>query len=244
MAEIDRRPAFYAARPGRWRDWWTVLHPPYTLWHLSYVVLGASLAPSVELDRLVATVMAFFLAVGIAAHALDELQGRPLGTGISARSLVAASVSSLAGAVTIGIVGTGRVGGALVPFIVIGPVLVLGYNLELARGRLHTDAVFALAWGTFPLLTGYVAQAERLDWAALLGGAAAYGFSRAQRSLSSPARLLRRRVLDVGGVLALADGATCPLDRERLLAPLERTLRALSWSLVALALALATARLG
>ncbi len=27
-------PAFYAAGTGGWRDWWTLLHPPYTAWHL------------------------------------------------------------------------------------------------------------------------------------------------------------------------------------------------------------------
>jgi hypothetical protein len=69
------RPAFYALAPGGWRDYVTLLHPPYTLWHLSYVAIGAALAPHVEVERLVATLVAFFLAVGIGAHALDELNG-------------------------------------------------------------------------------------------------------------------------------------------------------------------------
>ena len=37
------RPAFYALAPGGWRDYVTLLHPPYTLWHLSYVAIGAAL---------------------------------------------------------------------------------------------------------------------------------------------------------------------------------------------------------
>src|ERR1019366_1552641 len=83
------RPAYYAARPGGWRDWWTLLHPPYTAWHLAYVVIGACLAPRVSLSALVATLIAFFLAVGLAAHALDELNGRPLQTRISSPALIA-----------------------------------------------------------------------------------------------------------------------------------------------------------
>ena len=67
-------------RPGGWRDLVTLLHPPYTAWHLSYVALGAAAAPVVHVDRLLAALGAFFLAVGIGAHALDELNGRPLGT--------------------------------------------------------------------------------------------------------------------------------------------------------------------
>ena len=51
------RPAFYALAPGGWRDWWTLLHPPYTAWHLSYVVIGASLAPDVNLRWLGETVL-------------------------------------------------------------------------------------------------------------------------------------------------------------------------------------------
>src|SRR5438477_8459925 len=79
----ERRPAFYALRSGGWRDYWTLLHPPYTAWHLSYVAIGASVAPRFDGGRLGATVLAFFLGVGLTAHALDELRGRPLRTGIS-----------------------------------------------------------------------------------------------------------------------------------------------------------------
>ena len=63
-----------------------LLHPPYTLWHLSYVAIGATLAPRFDGGRLVATLLAFFLAVGVCAHALDELHGRPLRTTIPAGS--------------------------------------------------------------------------------------------------------------------------------------------------------------
>jgi hypothetical protein len=243
VAEPERRPAFYAARPGGWRDWWTLLHPPYTAWHLSYVVLGACLAPDTDATRLAATVLAFFFAVGIAAHALDELHGHPLRTRISDRTLWLAAGTSLAGAVALGIAGVPRVGLGLVAFIVAGPILVAGYNLELLGGRLHTDAGFAFSWGAFPALTGYYAQVERLDLVAVAAAAATFGLAYAQRSLSTPARLLRRRVIAVDGALTLEDGTLRPVDREFLLRPLERALRALSWSMVALAVAAAIARL-
>jgi hypothetical protein len=244
VAERERRPAFYAARPGGWRDWWTVLHPPYTAWHLSYVAIGACVAPHTDAVRLVATVLAFFFAVGVAAHALDELNGHPLRTRLSDRALWVAAAASLTAAVALGIAGIPRVGLALVPFIVVGPILVAGYNLELLGGRLHTDAGFAFSWGAFPALTGYFAQAERLDLAALLAAAATFGLSYAQRSLSTPARLLRRRVTGIDGALTLEDGTVRTIDGRLLLEPLERALRALSWSMVALAVGLTVARLG
>jgi hypothetical protein len=243
VADSDRRPAYYSARPGGWRDWWSILHPPYTAWHLSYVVIGASLAPHLDSVRLLATVLAFFAAVGIAAHALDERQGHPLRTHIPDGTLLAAAGAGLAVAVALGVVGVSRVGWVLIPFIVVGPVLVVAYNLELFGGRVHTDVGFAAAWGAFPLLTGYVAQAGRLDAAAVIAAFGAFALSYAQRSLSTPARLIRRHVTRVDGALILDDGTLRQLDEETLLAPLERALRWLSWAVVALALALLVARL-
>jgi hypothetical protein len=238
-----RRPAFYAARSGGWHDWWTILHPPYTAWHLSYVAIGAALAPHLDGGRLVATLLAFFFAVGVSAHALDELSGRPLRTQIPDAALKAATVVGLVIAVALGVVGISRVGVALVPFLVVGPLLVVAYNAELFGGRIHTDVGFAVAWGAFPLVTAYVAQAGSVGWAAVIGAFAAFGLSYAQRSLSTPTRALRRRVKRVEGSVVTTDDRVHPLDVHTLLSPLERALRAMSWSMVALASAFVVSRL-
>jgi hypothetical protein len=237
-------PAYYAARPGGWRDWWTLLHPPYTAWHLSYVVIGAALAPRVQASRLIATVLAFFFAVGLAAHALDELRGRPLRTRIPSRVLVAVAVTGLAGALALGVAGVSQVGWTLIPFMVAGPILVVGYNAELFGGVMHTDFGFAAAWGAFPVLTGYVAQAATLAIAPVLAAAGAFALSAAQRRLSTPARNIRRRALRVEGSITLADGRTTPITAETLTRPLELALRAASWAIILLAAAMAVARLG
>jgi hypothetical protein len=239
----ENRPAFYAARPGRWRDWWTLLHPPYTAWHLSYVVVGACLAPRVSESRLLGTLLAFLCAVGFAAHALDELHGRPLGTRIPTTALITVTIVGLVGAVTLGIAGLSRVGWTLIPFLVLGPLLVLAYNLELFGGFVHTDIGFAFAWGSFPVLVAYVAQTGRLALAPLFAAAGAFALSVAQRQLSTPARLIRRRVTSVDGRAALRDGGTISIDQQRLLAPLEGALQAMSWAVVLTAAALAIARL-
>jgi hypothetical protein len=237
------RPAYYAARPGGWRDWWTLLHPPYTAWHLSYAVIGAALAPRVQTSRLIATVLAFFLAVGLAAHALDELRGRPLRTRIPAPALVAVVVVGLAGALALGVAGVYRVGWTLIPFMVVGPVLVIAYNAELYSGAMHTDFGFAAAWGAFPVLVGYVAQAGSLAVAPVLAAAGAFALSSAQRGLSTPARNIRRRAVRVEGSITFGDGRIVPITADELLRPLELALRASSWAIVLLAAALAVARL-
>jgi hypothetical protein len=237
------RPAYYAARPGGWRDWWTLLHPPYTAWHLSYSVIGASLAPRVQTSRLIATVLAFFLAVGLAAHALDELRGRPLRTRIPSPALVAVVVVGLAGALALGVVGVYWVGWTLIPFMVAGPVLVIAYNAELFGGALHTDFGFAAAWGAFPVLTGYVAQVGSLAVAPVLAAAGAFALSAAQRRLSTPARNIRRRAVRVEGSITYGDGRIVPITADGLLRPLELALRASSWAIVLLAAAMAVAAL-
>jgi hypothetical protein len=220
-----------------------VLHPPYTAWHLSYVLIGASLAPTLNIVRLVASVLAFFLAVGIAAHALDELRGRPLQTEIPGAVLWAAAAIGLLGAVSLGIAGVFVVGPWLIPFIAMGIFFVFAYNLELLRGRVHGDFWFALSWGAFPVLTAYFAQSGRLSIAALAAAIAGYALSYAQRMLSTPARLLRRRSRSVTGALTLSDGSQVALDSATLLRPLERALAALSWGIVALSLGLVASRL-
>lgn len=239
--------AFYARRGGRGADWWTVLHPPYTAWHVSYAVIGAVLAPRVNWLVLGATALAFFLAVGLAAHALDELNGRPLATTIPDRVLWAVAIVSLVFAVALGVVTIGYTGPILIPFIVLGVFLVLAYNLELFGGRFHTDLGFAVAWGGFPVVVGFVAQAPRVSAASMLSVvAAALGataLSHVQRRLSTPARALRRRVREVSGSVVLVDGARRPLDRDTLLAPLDIALRTLSYAVPLLAAALVFARL-
>jgi hypothetical protein len=237
------RPAFYALSPGGWRDWWTLLHPPYTLWHLSYVALGAATVVEVDLYRLGMTLLGFFLGVGLAAHALDELRGRPLGTAIPDRVLQVLAIVSLAGAAAIGVIGIVQVSAWLAVFIAVGAFLVVAYNLELAGGAFHSDLWFALAWGGFPALTGAFAQDGTLSVAAVLVAGACVAISAAQRVLSTPVRRLRRRVATVEGTITMQDGSTEAVDADAIRAAPEAALKLLSIAMPVLATGAVLARL-
>ena len=241
MTASGERPAFYAAGRGTGGlgDWVTLLHPPYTLWHLSYVAFGAAMIPHLVLWRLAGTLVAFFLAVGIGAHALDELHGRPLGTGIDRRLLLLTAVLSITAAMVLGLVEGGW---KLLPFVIAGGVLVYGYNLELFGGVLHSDVWFAVAWGAFPVLVGAYAQHWTLSVAAGVAAVAAFFLSLGQRALSTPARTLRRRVSGVTVRLTFNDGTTAELGRADLLAPIERALRYFVCATSAVAVAMVLAR--
>jgi heme O synthase-like polyprenyltransferase len=240
---VVSRPAWYALERGGWRDYVTLLHPPYTAWHLSYVVIGGCLAPVVAWDRLGAVVVAFALAVGVGAHALDELNGRPLRTKIPDQVLVTLAGVSIAGAAAIGVAGAIVFEAWLALLIPIGLFLVLAYNLELARGRFHSDIWFGLAWGGFPVLSGYAAVAGNVRAVTVLAVAFAVLLSLAQRALSKHVRYVRRQVVAVRGELELADGGTEPLDSGRLTAAAEAGLRLLSLATVVLAATLIAFRI-
>jgi hypothetical protein len=204
----------------------TLLHFPYTAWHLSYVAIGAALAPEFAGRRLLAALAAFFLALGIGAHALDELNGRPLRTRISTGVLVALAVVSIGGAVAIGIAAALAWTPWLLLFVAAGGFLVVAYNLELFGGAFHSDLWFGLAWGAFPVLTAYFVTAEQLTGTAILGALFALVTSLAQRALSTEVRGIRRR------------GTGDP----SMLGPLETALRLLSVAMVILAAALLSLR--
>jgi hypothetical protein len=239
----DDRPAFYALRPGGWRDYVTLLHPPYTAWHLSYVAIGAAAAPHLDGGRLGASVVAFFFAVGLSAHALDELSGRPLATRIPSRVLWTIALAGLAGAVALGILGAVKISPWLLAFVVFGAFIVPAYNLGLAGGRFHSDAWFALSWGAFPALTGYFAQAETIRWPAMLVSAACLVLSVVQRRLSTPVRSLRRRVASLEGRMRLRDGTEVEVTEAMFRAAPEAALRAMAVALSLLAAGLVAARL-
>jgi hypothetical protein len=224
--EGELKPAFYALRPGGWRDYVTVLHLPYTLWNLSYVALGAALAPRFDTGRMLWTMAAFALGLGVAAHVLDELNGRPLGTRIGSGVLAAVGIAALAGACAIGIWAATAWGYGLLAFVAVGAFVVPAYNLEWFGGRLHNVWGLALSWAAFPVLTAYYAQALTLRVEAVLAAAYATGLILVQRALSTPVRRARRELGSLEGV-----------------EPMEYALRILPWASVLLGAALVTARL-
>ena len=226
MGTEEVRPAFYALRAGGWRDYITLVHPPYTAWNLAYVAIGAAIAPVFHTDRMLWTMAAFALALGVSAHALDELNGRPLQTRIPGSVLVALAVVSLSGACAIGVWAAAAWGWGLLAFVGVGAFVVPAYNLEWFGGLFHNAWGLALAWAAFPVLTAFYAQAQTLRAEAILAAGFASLLIVVQRTLSTPVRRARRALGSLEGV-----------------EPMERSLRILPWAVILLAAALLTARL-
>jgi len=247
-AERPARPAFYALAPGGARDVVNVLHLPYTVWHVANVALGAAVAAHVYPVRVAAAIAAFFLAVGVGAHALDELNGRPLGTQLSDRSLVALAAGGLGGALAIGVAGIIFVSPTLLPLVLFGGFIAPAYNLELFGGRFHTDFWLAASWGGFSALTGWWVNSLGLHSvreaiAASAAVLACYFLTRVQRRLSTPVRELRRRTVSLEGEQVMTDGSVRELRREDVTEPLDGALLGLSIAVPLLAVAAVALRI-
>jgi demethylmenaquinone methyltransferase / 2-methoxy-6-polyprenyl-1,4-benzoquinol methylase len=231
--------AFYALVPGSWRDYWTLLHPPYTVWHLSYVLLGAALAPMPDPRIVAGALLAFFLAVGIAAHSFDELQGRPLGTRIPSGVLATLGSLGLIGAIALGVIAASQLGPWFLAIVLVGAFLVMSYGLELPI--VHSDIGFALAWGGFPVFASAVANGAPLP-ATVAAAIGASLLSLAQRRLSTPVRRIRRKAEEVSGSVRYRDGTVEEIDAARLIGAPESALRLIWLAIAAIAIGTLLAR--
>jgi hypothetical protein len=233
-APASLAPAFYAARYGGWRDYWTLLHPPYTVWHLSYVLLGAALSPAPDPRIVAGALVAFGLAVGVGAHAFDELRGRPLRTQIPSPVLVALGTTALLIAVALGLVASTMLGPLFLLFVIGGAAIVVLYAFEVPL--VHSDVGFALGWGAFPVVTtAFATGAHPVPTA--LAALAGTLLSLAQRRLSTRARSIRRRAVGVSGEIVYSDGSHEAIDTRSLIGAPEGALSILWLALFAVALA-------
>jgi hypothetical protein len=228
----DDRPAFYAPVGSVTGDVVSLLHLPYTIWHLSYVPIGAALAPDLNWVVLGGTLSAFAVGLGVGAHALDEVKGRPLGTHLPDRALWAMGLGAMGVALAIALVGALLVSPWVLAWAIAGILLAVGYALEWPF--LHTDLGYGLAWGSFPLLVGFWAQTRALTLSVAVMAVMACLLSLAQRALSTPARFVRRKTEEATTVF---DGDRA-WDRPHLLGTWEKPLRLLTWTTAALAVGL------
>jgi hypothetical protein len=221
--------------------WFNVLHWPYTLWHLSYVAIGAGLAPVLSWPLLGWTLLAFFLGMGIAAHCYDLLKGDPLRLSLPKTHLFLVGYAALLAAMAIGVwqVTGGNVPIWLVIAIPVGFVLAMGYGLEWPI--LHGDWQFAAWWAVFPFLVGHFAQGLAFNPAIMPMGMFLFLTALVQRVLSTRARYLRRNV--EGDLAIMTSFSDCLMvdgqaaGKSWVLKPLDRALTWLSGAMVLLALA-------
>lgn len=205
MGVKDRRTEWYVPSIGplKLRTFIGLLFLPYTAMVLAFIVIGSMLAEQIHWDRVGAILVIYFLALGVGAHALDALGGKgvkPWGKVFSERQLWALALSSIAVAYAIGIHYMVRYTPLLWLIAIPEGFFVFAYNLELFKGRFHTDAWFAFSWGSLPVLAGYVLQTNRISAAALLVAASMALLSLVEIKASRPYKEMKRGSASTGEI--------------------------------------------
>jgi len=163
---------------------------------LSFSVIGSMLATPLYRERVLAIVIIYFLGLGIAAHALDALGSKtlkPWGTIFTKGQLWFMAVLSLSLAYALAIYYMVRYVPLLWVLAISEGFFVFAYNLELFKGRFHTDTWFAFSWGFLPVLAGYIMQTNRISAAALTLSIAMALFSMVEIKASRPYKDLKSR---------------------------------------------------
>jgi len=204
MAEgpADRRAEWFVPKfgPAKFRSFMGLLFLPYTGMVLSFSVIGSMLADPLYWDRVVAIVVIYFLGLGIAAHALDALGSRsvkPWGTIFTRGQLWLLAVLSLSLAYLLAIYYMIRYVPWLWLLAVSEGFFVFAYNLELFKGRFHTDNWFAFSWGFLPVLAGYIMQTNKMSIEALILAISMALFSLVEMKASRPYKDLKQRSNDL-----------------------------------------------
>ena len=189
----ETRPAFYALSRGGWRDYVTLLHPPYTLWHLSYVAVGAGLASPFSWRaaprRSSRSRSRWASARTPSTSFTADRSVRRSPTARSGRSPSCRSQPLRRSGSTRASLGRGGSRRSSSR----APSSSSRTTSSCFGGAFHSTLWFALAWGSLPALSAYVVEAETLRLEAVAAAAYAALLSYAQRVLSTPARAARRQ---------------------------------------------------
>jgi len=141
---------------------------------LSFVIIGAAAAPRAYPDRIVATLAAYFLGLGIGAHALDQLEpnGSHYVQSLKRKDLAVLGALGMTGAAAIGAYYAATVTPFLLLFVFAGFFFAIAYALPtlVAGGLFHNNICFAFAWGYLPYLTSYYVNSQSIAPIVLLGG--------------------------------------------------------------------------
>ncbi len=162
---------------ARLADYNRLMHFPLPLCVISFVTLGAIIAPVVYLDRLVWTYLIVFASLCLASYSFDELKGRPLRTHIPDRELRGLGWAGLGFSFLGGVYLASTINPVLLAWIPPSVLVILGYNKELFKGKLHNSTVFSIGWGGIPTLGSYFLQTLTLSVTAILASLATIMFS-------------------------------------------------------------------
>ena len=224
--------AWYARSGSKVSELYTIMHLPYTSMVLSYTLIGAAFAPTIYMNRLILTLVAYFLGLGLSAHALNELNARHWGKALTKIEMQVLFVAPLIGALVIGVYATqilysatGTLSASVVLLLFMGveTFFLFAYNTEFSRGRFHSDLAFAFSWGALPTLVSFYVNALTITVPAIFVSTAMAATAGIEISLSRWCKEFRRR--NALTMMRFSDSSEVKLNTTELIARPEKALK-------------------
>ena len=198
--DVTVRPTWYSGGDTWAGELWTMLHLPYTLMVLSFVVVGAALAPTISWSILGWSLLAYFLGLGLGAHLLDQVPG--MGTHYVRHwptwALWVGGFATLGAAIVIGVLGAALVlGWPFLILVAVQAIFAIGYPLsKWFHGAFHRDSAFAISWGSLPFLVSFYAQSLTITALSIVVAIVFGAVAMAEIKLSRKSRRLRAEARD------------------------------------------------
>ena len=199
---------------------------------LSYVLIGAVVSPNLHPNRVVITLVAYFLGLGLSAHALNELHAGHWTKALGKRELVILFALPLGAAVVIGVYGMLELFAAstsvvapltLMAFIMLETFFLFAYNTDAFSGTFHSDIWFAFSWAALPTLISYYVNALTITSEAVLVALAMAATAGIEINLSRWCKDFRRKSHLTE--MRFANGTRQRMNTSQLLARPEKSLK-------------------
>jgi hypothetical protein len=186
--------------PLKFRAFIGMLFLPYTGMCISFTIIGSMLSESILWDRVLSIFIIYFLALGVSAHAADNLGSKkikPWGNFFTTLELKLMVIGGLSVSYTIGIYYVITFAPLLLIIAIIEGFFLFAYNFELFNGFFHNNFWFAVSWGSLPLLAGFVIQTNSISILSLFSSTIAFLVAYSEIIISRKYKELKRRPQDI-----------------------------------------------
>ncbi len=140
-----------------------ILFLPYTGIVTCFAVWG-SLVEDHSIHRTIAIALVYFLSLGVCAHLLDAVGGKTKPWGELPRLKIAIlAIATLGIAFLIGGYFAFLDSPLLFPIGIAEGFFLFAYNLELFKGRFHTNFWTVISWGILPVFAGSAIQTNSIS---------------------------------------------------------------------------------
>ena len=186
--------------PLKFRAFIGMLFLPYTGMCISFTIIGSMLSESILWDRVLSIFIIYFLALGVSAHAADNLGSKkikPWGNFFTTFELKLMVIGGLSVSYAIGIYYIIIFVPLLLIIAIIEGFFLFAYNFELFNGFFHNNFWFAVSWGSLPLLAGFVIQTNSISILSLFSSTIAFLIAYSEIRISRIYKELKRKPQDI-----------------------------------------------